>query len=269
MLAYLKPRPSSEPADAVESEKHGRAKLGKKLQQDFPFKHSYTLPSIELSPEELQDLHEFQRRVLKNVPDCKTRFQAVAFNGDKSRASAWWNDADSDSPEPIDQFEGGRLLWDYYSVISGRINAGQHFFGEIGDLSKKIKFPVRLSKEKGKNGCAIEDCIAHSLHWREQYQPWRVTDSMRLENKQGFCYVRGFSPAPPQCDGRHSVLFVRAGKAHMQDNGVTFWRVLINAIEIASARAANASNGKVIKVNVVIDCEGFDLRKVPDLAHCK
>lgn len=265
MLAVLKAKP---PADAVvegaTGEKHGRAKLGKKLQQDFPFKDSYTPSSLDLAPEELQDLHEFQRRVLSNIPDCKSRCQAVPFNGDKSAASAWWNDADSDSPEPIDQFEGGRLLFDYYVVISR-----QRLIGEAGNLSRKVKYPVRLSKEKGKKGCAIEDCIAHSLHWREQYQPWRVTDSMRLENKQGFCYVRGFSPAPPHCDGRHSVLFLRLGKTHMQDDGLTFFRVVINAMEIAVSRAMNASNGNVAKFNLVIDCEGPELRKLPDLAHCK
>lgn len=216
--------------------------------------------SPNLDDETLASLHEFKDRVLARLPDLHERAAHVHWGGYAS--VPWWMPAVPGSPEAVDRFEGGRLLWYYFKIL-------RRYISDPGNLSHKIHFPFRLCK---KHGCAAEDSIAHSLEWREKYQPWRITPGMVQENRNGYCYARGFSPsavddAHGNNYGRHAVVWFRLGRHTVQDS-YSYFRVVLHTLDRAVAEALHESSYRVGKFNVLIDGTDFDFHKVPSLSDC-
>jgi len=233
------------------SQERKKAESYKKIA--FPLAHAR---SPALSSETILTLHEFRDRVLMHIPDLHERADKLHWGGSHV---PWWMPPLPHSAEAVDHFEGGRLLWYYYKIMRPYITDG---------LADRIFFPLRLCKRAG--GCSAEDAIAHSLEFRETYQPWRITPSMRRENQNGFVFTRGFSPPAMGTHnyGRHAMVWFRLG-LHKVDDSLMYMRVIMHSLDRAVAASLHESNYRVGKFNVLFDGTAFEFNKVPDFAHGK
>lgn len=101
--------------------------------------------------------------------------------------------------------------------------------------------------------------------------PWSITQATYRENKDGFVYVRGYSPTRYHSDpavGGSSILWLRPGVKKI-DNAEAFSRAIINALENCISDAYNRSGGYMGKCNVVLDCDDVGLSKIPPIGPTK
>ena len=243
---------ATESTSATATEEHINLELMEKCRHDFALGFT-TAP--DLDDETISLLHQFKDRVLSHIPNFHERAAKVNWGGTSVQ---WWIPALPTSGEAVDAFEGGRLLYYYFKVM-------HRYMKDLSNpLAHKIYFPFRLCRQ---HGCAAEDAIAHSLQFRETYQPWRVTPGMREENSNGFCYVRGFSPPRAHHYGRHTVVWLRLGRHKVHDH-YTYFRVVAHTLDRAIAEALHESNYRVGKFNVLIDGTDFDFHHAPSLSQC-
>jgi hypothetical protein len=134
--------------------------------------------------------------------------------------------------------------------------------------------------------------IHNTIQWRQLYQPWRVSDSVVNLNYNGWVYTHGWSRCPTttltrpstsssndmSCDP-HAMVWIRVGhilsslqreRVHQsftsnsqcaatntstdKDRLTRQWiRVILHTLERAIVSSLDASEGRVGKVNVVID----------------
>ena len=210
----------SEEKSSTKQQKDIRSKKKtKQYKVYFENAHS-TEPSV--SSQELDRLQEFSKRVLTNVTNLQHRASHVGFGdgGSTSHHHAWWPHHHRGGSSRLDKIEGGRLLYSYYKIMTRHMK-------DPKDLSANILFPFKLCK----GGCSAEQAIAHTLEWREAYQPWRVTPSLLKENENGWVYTRGFSPpARGSKMGRHAMLYIRPGK-HKVRSGLSYFRAILNSAD--------------------------------------
>lgn len=121
------------------------------------------------------------------------------------------------------------------------------------------------------DGCPADFAVYNSLRYREEYQPQKMTVSALKENKNGWVYVRGYSPSryhPDSSIGGASILWMTPGLQKMEDPE-PYTRVLMNAIDRCIGDALVRSGGTNAKCNIVVDCAGFGLSKIPPLVPTK
>jgi hypothetical protein len=253
--------PKQQRQNHPDSSSEKSAQKTRKIEVFFENAHSRE-PS--LSKQQLEILAEFSQRVRASITDLHRRAADVGWGtGVRSTTThqhAWWS-IPHNNRGPIDQIDGGRLLWSYYRIMSDHMKY-------VHDLSANIYFPFKLCKE---HGCSAETAIAHTLEWREKYQPWRVTPSVLRENEVGWVYHHGFSPAAPGEEhrhARHAVVYLRPG-IHPAQDSAAYFRAILNTVDRAIGESLQSSHGRVGKFNVLIDAKGASLKTLPDFAHFK
>lgn len=228
----------------------------------FPLAHT---TSPNLSPDQISLLRQFSYRVIKYIPDLPARASLIPWGG--GSLAPWWTPTMKTNPnnEDVDHVPGGRLLWYYYKIL-------RHYMSDISNLDHGVHFPLGLCRHQG---CPAEISIAHTLQWRELYQPFRFTPAMVQENRNGFCYTRGFSLVSSDKTlnghhpyGRHAMVWMRLGR-HKVIDGLTYYRVVLHSIDKAVGAALQASDQRVGKFNVLFDGTDFELRKVPEMKYGK
>jgi hypothetical protein len=89
------------------------------------------------------------------------------------------------------------------------------------------------------------------------------------ENKDGFVYVRGYSPTPKKGDiSGHAVVWIRAGIRKIGDP-VFYFRCIIHSLDRAVADNLRRSHNHVGKFNVVFDAAHFHLSMIPPFGAIK
>lgn len=121
------------------------------------------------------------------------------------------------------------------------------------------------------DGCPADFAVYNSLRYREEYQPQKMTVSALKENRNGWVYVRGYSPSRYHQDssvGGSSVLWMTPG-LHKMEDPEPYIRVLMNAIDRCIGDALIRSGGTNAKCNIVVDCADFGLSKIPPIVPTK
>lgn len=123
------------------------------------------------------------------------------------------------------------------------------------------------------SGCPTDFALAHTIEFREKYQPWSITPSAVEENSKGWVYVRGYSPTryhPDNEVGGSALMWYRPGLHKMSnDRYEAYARVLVHGIDTCIADAMKRSNGKIGKCNIVLDAAGFGLSYIPPIGSTK
>jgi hypothetical protein len=208
---------------------------------------------LTVSVEDLEMLRTFSERVHANVTDLHRRVRHIPWGGTQD----WWlstlptpaaSRKGHHHPAPID---GARTLLAHYKYIR------RHSSRVPFNWTEGVHFPLKLCR----HGCSAETSIAHTIQWREQYMPWRVSAAMRTENPNGWVYHRGFSPpAAYDAIGRHALVFLRPGQHTVVDMG-TYFRCILHAIDGAVADSLHDSHGHLGRFNILIDAAGFEWKK--------
>jgi len=247
---------------------------------------------VVVTPMEIAMIQEIGEKVHQSIPNFKTRAAQVPWGGadgedgpiftnsnnheDMTHVTHWWYPTEPNRSTSttataaattrnvlLSQLEGGYLLYAY--LVITKWNPNPHF-------------PFRLCEQ---DGCPVERAIAHTLEFREKYQPFKVSPSVLKENKHGYVYHRGFSPihhdrhdehhndheSPGTGIGRHGTVFVRLD--HKVLDTLSFFRGILHSVERAISDALVESNGAVGKFNVIFDCQGFSLSNTPSLQGLK
>mmetsp|Transcript_14626 Transcript_14626/g.22594 ORF Transcript_14626/g.22594 Transcript_14626/m.22594 type:complete len:284 (-) Transcript_14626:148-999(-) len=139
---------------------------------------------------------------------------------------------------------------------------------EIGAMPDK-NMPLRhLRAEDGEVDKAISK-LKSTLKWRKEFGVSEIlagSDEMMkifsVENATGKIYARGYD-----ADGR-AILYLKPGLENTKDEKNQM-RHLVYNLERAIASSLRKSGGKVEKLNILIDFEGFSLWNAPPLSSTK
>jgi hypothetical protein len=130
--------------------------------------------------------------------------------------------------------------------------------------------PATSSGGNGGGNCRIEESILYTLQWREIYQPWKFTSSMRRQNQGGFIYAHGKtatrSLSPEGQLQHHGIVWyrpsrlnphhTRGGRSHAAAiDPVSYFRCVFHGIE-----RAIAPTGTFV---AVVDAADFGWHHVP------
>lgn len=121
------------------------------------------------------------------------------------------------------------------------------------------------------DGCPADFAITNTFEFKQKYKPEKMTPAAFNENKDGFVYVRGYSPTRYHSDpavGGASILWLRPGLKKME-NAEAFSRALLNALETCIADTYVRSGGKIGKCNVFLDCDDVGFSKILPIGPTK
>lgn len=200
---------------------------------------------VKLSSEEHTSLKEFSEMVLQNIPDIHGRAPHVGWG-----SSQHWYDLHHRGGDVLDVLDGGHLLYSYFRIMKAK------------ELSN-VHFPFRLCK----NGCNASVAIAHTLEWREKYQPHHAPPSVIRENEKGWVYFRGFARSPDN-KNRHAMVWARVG-IHKHQDPLAYFRCIFHSVDKAVAESLHHSHGRVGKVNAVVDVAHYEWGNLPPLPYIK
>jgi CRAL/TRIO domain len=254
-----------------------------------------------LQKQDVGFLHAWSRRITSEMPDINERSWRVSWGGgikDDIDSTLWWQDSlgqrtssyfswwkshSTAAKDPLQEIDGGHLLYCYYQVLLPQF---------IQDPSK-VTFPRhQLNHDSNlctEHGCSTQVTIRHSLEFRESYQPWRPTAAMVQENAHGWIYARGLAKKTPTAvvsaastkqvastksnnnvmyAGQHAMIWARPGQHTIQDP-LAYNRAILQTLEQGIATSLKRSHGQVGRFNVVIDASGLEWSKLPDMATMK
>lgn len=215
------------------------------------YKSAYTPERFEVALAHSQLIVALGERMRQVVPDWEERSKNARWGG-----SAWdWygpkQKATSDSTD-LEELDGGSLFYSYLKIMKWPHSLTSHF-------------PFKLCSK----GCDSTVAVAHTLEFREKYQPWMYSPSVKQENEKGYSFFHGFSASREEIENAsHAVVWIRPGlRTKVDDTAQT--RVYLNSLERAVAASLIRSNGRVGKFNVVLDGSGFSIGLTPSLHHVK
>jgi hypothetical protein len=189
----------------------------------------------------IQELaHEF-RDYMNDPHHLEDRLKHVSWGG--SHSSEWWLGPDG----------GPTLLPSYLKVMDWPT-----------DLT--CTFPFGLCKQEP---CPAAFALAHTLQWRESFQPWKMTPAAIHENRDGFVYVRGSAKSLSHKNDGHGMVWLRCGVHKNSPDPVSYFRALLNSLDMAVSDTLHRSHNKVGKFNVVIDANQASFAMLPKLGDAK
>ncbi|KAG7348080.1 CRAL/TRIO domain containing protein [Nitzschia inconspicua] len=224
---------------------------------DFPT--AFTSEALPLSPHQTSLIEDLGQQIRTVVPDWEERVTEIPWGGprnDAPRSTQWWAPASpstSKTTTPLKQLDGGNLLFSYLRIM----NWPQ-------DL-RKVYFPFKACK---KQGCPAPFALNHTLNFREIYQPWLVTPTMKAVNAKGLVYHQGFSPSLDGEHAPHGIVWLRPGLVARLDE-VFYARTLVRELERSVALSMEQSRGRVGKFNVVVSGKDFSFGAMPSLRGIK
>jgi hypothetical protein len=244
------PPPPPPPSETCDEKKNP---LLQKISSVFKRKQKTTMPShTELAtafteykhPTKSQEklIHQLALQFREYVNDThhlEERLQNVSWGG----TSAWWLGHDG----------GPTLLPSYLRVMDWPT-----------DL--KSTFPFGLCKQEP---CPSAFALAHTFQWREAFQPWKMSPAAIHENRDGFVYVRGSAKSLSNRNDGHGMVWLRCGVHTNPPDPASYFRALLNALDMAVADNLHRSHNKVGKFNVVIDANGASFAMLPKLGDAK
>jgi hypothetical protein len=189
-------------------------------------------------------------RVQRTVPNFYNRAAHVSWGG--IGGSKWYYPVGNHhyGAKGVDALDGGHLLYAYLRTMKWPADLHSHF-------------PTKLCVK----GCNAEVAIEHTLEFREKFKPWYVTPDAMHENRDGFIYHRGYSPAIDE-EGKFALVWYRPG-IHKLENPFAYLRAMVHTLDRAVADSLRSSHSREGKVNVVIDMHGFSFSMVPKLSEVK
>jgi hypothetical protein len=223
------------------------------------FPTAFTPQVIQLSTKEQRLVKELGRETIRFLPDLEERSKHVPWGGLRRNTgqqhTKWWAPGSPfvKGSTPLEQLDGGNLLFSYLRIMSWP-----------EDLSL-THFPYKLCK---KHGCPASFALNHTLTFRENYQPWLVTPSMKTVNSKGLVYHQGFSPSLDGEHAPHAIVFLRPALVQSVDD-VFYARTVIRELELAVTMSMEESKGRVGKFNVVVSGRGVSFGMMPSLKGIK
>ena len=213
--------------------------------ENHPFPHAFTQEPL-LSNDDMDFLEAWSDRLTDEIPDWHRRVAKVAWGG----RSKWWHPVfPRSSYYPLETIDGGDLLYPYYQAMQPYMR-DENF----------ARFPRRQCS----SGCDTQVAILSTLEWRESYWPWMATPEVLEENQDGWVYARGLSKPSPL--GHHGIVWLRLGRHTVRD-AKAYTRAIIQSIEKALSDALR--QGRVGRVNLVLDAAGYEWGKIPDIHEIK
>lgn len=229
---FINPRRASDEALLKAIEKHA-------------FPHAFSQEPL-LSDDDMDFLEAWSDRLTDESPDWHRRVASVAWGG----RSKWWHPVfPRSSFYPLETIDGANLLYPYYQAMQPYMRDENH-----------VRFPRRQCA----SGCNTQVAILSTLEWRENYMPWMVTPHVLEENDDGWVYARGVSKPSPY--GRHGIVWLRVGQHSVRDNEA-YTRAILHSVDRAIGEALR--QGRVGRVNLVLDAEGYEWGKIPDIHEIK
>jgi hypothetical protein len=189
-----------------------------------------------------------------NTGNTKNWFETRMKNVKYSSGALWWF-PEQNSWGDDKEHHGTRLITSFLNIMKWP-----------EDLITNYPYSGICS-----DGCPVDFAVYNSLRYREEYQPQKMTVSALKENRNGWVYVRGYSPSRYHQDasiGGSSVLWMTPG-LHKMEDPEPYTRVLMNAIDRCIGDALIRSGGTNGKCNIVVDCADFGLSKIPPLVPTK
>jgi hypothetical protein len=238
------------PTTCIPKEKQSITRLPRPESME-KYKSAYTPAKLQVPSAHRQLIVALEERTRKLVPDWEERANKVRWGG-----SAWdWfapkQKATSDSTD-LEELDGGSLFYSYLRIMKWPQSLYSHF-------------PFKLCPK----GCNSEVAVAHTLEFREKYQPWMYSPTVKKENEKGFVFFHGFSASREEHDSAsHGIVWVRPGLRTRVDD-IAQTRVYVNTLERAVAASLALSNGRVGKFNVVLDGSGLSYGLTPSFHHVK
>jgi hypothetical protein len=223
------------------------------------FPTAFTPEVIQLSTQEQHLIIELGKSTRSVLPDLEERSKHVPWGGlrrDSDRKKTfWWAPALTPTKwtTPLEQLDGGNLLFSYLRIMNWP-----------EDLSV-THFPFKLCE---KQGCPAYFALNHTLTFREIYQPWLVTPSMKTVNSNGLVYHQGFSPSLDGDQAPHAIVWLRPALVNSVDDNF-YARTVIRELERAVTLSMEKSNGRVGKFNVVVSGRGVSFGVIPSLKGIK
>jgi hypothetical protein len=228
--------------------------------EDFPT--AFTPEALPVSLEQEDIMKRYAQRAHDKIENWNDRVELVPWGGPDSMQhhnsthTSWWAQPSTPNRKstPLEGLEGGNLLFSYLRIMKWPTDLDTVFF------------PFKPCK---RNGCPAEFALNHTLLFRERYQPWLVTPSVKKVNQNGAFYHRGFSPSHADDENApHAIVWLRpALRVHVDE--VFYARTLIRELEHAVASSMHRSGGRVGKFNAVISGHGFSLGVMPSLNGIK
>lgn len=226
---------------------------------------AWSLKDVELSSDQIQKITQLGNRAVDNINDFIIRSNSVQWGGGGDNTD--WLDPPGnthDTLNPLSKLQGGYLLHTFLTIMKW-------------PTSNVIKFPFRLCA----NGCPTEAAINHTLQFREHYKPWCITPNTIKENPNGWVYQRGFTKQIVISDqqekknkkdsivySKQAMVWIRLGQHTMIDK-MSYFRVILNALEMAITENLIETKYQNGKFNIVIDASEFSMSKAPSLKQFK
>jgi hypothetical protein len=211
--------------------------------QDHPYPHAFSQEPL-LSSEDMDFLEAWSERLVSDdsgIAKLHRRVVKVGWGG----RSKWWHPVyPRSSFYPLETIDGANLLFPYYEAMQPYLKDEEH-----------VRFPRRRCAA----GCDTQVALRATLEWRETYTPWMATDKVVEENEDGWVYTRGLSKASPY--GQHTVVWIRPGH-HGVGETAAYVRAIVQTVDKAIGEALR--HGRAGRINVVLDAEGYEWKKIPD-----
>eukprot|EP00980_Cylindrotheca_fusiformis_P026613 scaffold16625_cov118-Cylindrotheca_fusiformis.AAC.4 len=215
------------------------------------YKSAYTPEKFEVSSAHSQLIVTLGERTRSFVPDWDERSDKVMWGGTGWPWRAPKRQPNSDATD-LEKLDGGSLYFSYLRIMQWPQSLFSHF-------------PFKLCSK----GCNSEVAVAHTLEFREKYQPWMFSPTVKKENEKGFVFFHGFSESMKEGEnGSHGIVWIRPGLRTKIDD-VAQTRAYVNSLERAVAESLIRSNGRVGKFNVVMDGSGFSMGLTPSIHQVK
>jgi CRAL/TRIO domain len=226
--------------------------------EDFPT--AFTPEAIQLSNRQERLIKELEQRIRTEVPDWDERVTRIPWGGirngaETSTTTQWWAPAlpSTSKATPLETFDGGNLLFSYLRIMN---------WPQDMDV---VHFPFKTCN---KQGCPATFALNHTLNFREIYQPWLVTPSMKTVNSRGLIYHHGFSPSLDGEQAPHGIVFLRPGLVVQVDEAF-YARTLVRELERTVTLSMEQSKGRVGKFNVVVSGKDISFGAMPSLKGIK
>jgi hypothetical protein len=211
--------------------------------QDHPYPQAFSQEPL-LSSEDMDFLEAWSERLVNDDGGIKKLHRRVVKVGWGGR-SKWWHPVyPRSSFYPLETIDGANLLFPYYEAMQPYLKDEEH-----------VRFPRRRCAA----GCDTQVALRATLEWRETYTPWMATGKVLEENEAGWVYTRGLSNASPY--GRHAVVWIRPGHHSVRET-TAYTRAIVQTVDRAIGESLR--HGRAGRINIVLDAEGYEWKKIPD-----
>jgi len=127
----------------------------------------------------------------------------------------------------------------------------------------------RLPSKPCPKRCQSVAGLAHTLEYRDKYQPWLVTPSVIEENQNGWVYHHGYSPCGNSpSDNSPSLVWYRPGR-HIYKDSEAYLRTILTTLTSAVMDSLRRSQNKFGKYSIILDGKNFQYACLPSISEIK